>query len=102
MAIKIITAFSSGTSRMAIINLWQPLSSKIFILRFMSVAKLRLGNSNENNYIVGWVPEHEELYERITTLERLRTTGLGDPGAFCMSGKKGRRKKNLSLIKRHQ
>ena len=94
MAIKIITAFSSGTSRMAIINLWQPLSSKIFILRFMSVAKLRLGNSNENNYIVGWVPEHEELYERITTLGSLKTSDMRE-GSLLLGIKSGRRQLGL-------
>ena len=33
----------------------------VFALRFLTVAKLQLGSSNENNFWLG-SPQHEELY----------------------------------------
>ena len=37
-------------------------SPKIFTLRFITVAKLQLRSINENNFMVGGSPQHEELY----------------------------------------
>lgn len=46
--------------------------------QLITVAKLQLRTSNENNFIVVGVgsSQHEELFYRVTVLGRLRSTSL--------------------------
>lgn len=50
---------------------------QISALRFITVAKLQLLSSNKKNFMV-MSAHHEELYERVASLGRLRTTAQGN------------------------
>lgn len=47
---------------------------QMFTSRFTTVAKLQLGSSNENNFMLG--SAQRELYEGVAALGRLRGTAI--------------------------
>jgi hypothetical protein len=40
----------------------KPVSSKLFALQFITIAKFQLLNSNKSNFMVVGSPQYEELY----------------------------------------